>query len=89
MKRAVRHIALPAAAPIILVGLYFTPTTVIACATRGLLALAVALLSALAAFIAIGYGFRARRQSDPSSVWWILTAAVLTLPLALLLGPLG
>jgi RsiW-degrading membrane proteinase PrsW (M82 family) len=89
LKNVVRHIVLPLIAPAAIVGLYFTPTTVVACATRGLLALVVVLVSAVGAFVAIGFGFRAQRRSDPSSSWWIVTAAVLTLPLALLLGPLG
>jgi len=80
---------LPATAPAALVGLYFTPVAVIGCATRGLLALAVALVSAAGAFVAIGLGIRAQRSRDPTSAWWILSAAILTVPLALLLGPLG
>ena len=80
---------MPLVAPAGIVGLYFTPTTVIACATRGLLALVVVLASAVGAFVAIGLGFRAQRRSDPTSSWWIATAAILTTPLALLLGPLG
>jgi RsiW-degrading membrane proteinase PrsW (M82 family) len=89
LKNVVRHIVLPLVAPAAILGLYFTPTTVVACATRGLLALAVVLVSAIGAFVAIGFGFRAQRRSDPSSSWWIATAAILTTPLALLLGPLG
>ena len=89
MRDVVRHIVLPLAAPAAIIGLYFTPTTVIACATRGLLALVLVLVSAVGAFVAIGLGFRAQRRRDPSSSWWIATAAILTTPLALLLGPLG
>ena len=80
---------MPALAPITLIGLYFTPLTVIGCATRGLLALTVALASAVGAFVAIGFGIRAQRWGDPSSSWWIATAAILTVPLGLLIGPLG
>lgn len=72
-----------------MVGLYFTPLTVIGCATRGLLALTVVLLSAGGAFAAIGLSLGARRRNDASSDWWIATAAILTVPLALVLGPLG
>ena len=70
-------------------GLYFTPLSVIGCATRGLLALALVLLSAAGAFVAIGLSLRARRRNDASSDWWIATASILTVPLALVLGPLG
>lgn len=89
MTRVVRHVLLPAVAPAALVGLYFTPVSVFGCATRGLLALAVVLTSAAGAFVAIGLGFRAQRRRDPSSSWWLLSAVILTVPLGLLLGPLG
>ena len=89
MTRVLRHVVLPATAPAALVGLYFTPVAVIGCATRGLLALAVVLVSAAGAFAAIGLGIRAQRRRDPTSTWWMLSAAILTVPLALLLGPLG
>jgi hypothetical protein len=83
-----RHVALPALAPLAVIGLYFTPVLLFGCVNRGLLALAVVLVSAVAAFVAIGKGFRARAQGRPSA-WWIISAAILTLPLALILGPLG
>jgi dipeptide/tripeptide permease len=89
VDKAVRHVVLPAVAPAALVGLYFTPVSVFGCATRGLLALAVALVSAGGAFVAIGLGFRAQRRRDPMSLWWIVSAVILTVPLALLVGPLG
>ena len=88
LNRIVRHLVLPALAPAAIAALYFTPLSAIGCATRGLLALAVVLISAAGAFAAIGLGLRARRRNDPSSAWWIASAAILTAPLALVLGPL-
>ena len=85
----IRHLVLPAIAPVAVVGLYLTPVSALGCATRGLLALAVVFVSTVGAFIAIGLSLRAQRRSDPSSVWWIVSAAILTAPLALVLGPLG
>ena len=85
----VRHLLLPALAPLAIVGLYFTPVSLIGCANRGLLALLVAGASAIAAFINVALGVRGHARGDESSVWWILSALILTLPLALLLGPLG
>ena len=82
------HAALPALAPLALVGLYFTPLTVVSCQARGLLALAVTLIAALAAFVCIARAFRAGRGTRAGR-WWTLTALILTLPLVLLLGPLG
>ena len=88
-SRTVRHVLLPALAPLAIVGLYFTPVTLIGCANRGLLALLVAGLSTIAAFVTVGFAMRGRTRGDPSSSWWILSALILTLPLVLLLGPLG
>jgi hypothetical protein len=87
MDRLLRHVALPAIAPAALIGLYFTPVLWLGCLNRGLLAVAVALASAAGAFTAIGRAFRARACNEPAD-WWLLTALVLTLPLALLVGPL-
>jgi hypothetical protein len=84
-----RYVALPALAPAAIVGLYFTPLSVVDCVTRGLLALGVALLAAVAAFVSIGMSARSRRRGGGDTLWWLLSAAVLAVPLALLLGPLG
>src|SRR4029453_18260182 len=58
LSTILRHAALPAIAPAAIVGLYFTPVLLFGCVNRGLLALAVVLLSATAAFVTIGIGFR-------------------------------
>ncbi len=82
------HVALPALAPVALFGLWFTPVVLFGCVNRGLLALAIALGSAIGAFATLGIAFRLRARGE-SSGRWVLTAAILTLPLALLVGPLG
>jgi hypothetical protein len=84
-----RHILLPAIAPVAIVGLYFTPVSLIGCANRGWAAIAVVLASAIAAFITVGIAIRRGTRKDPEARWWILSTAILTLPLALLIGPLG
>lgn len=90
MSLVVRHVVLPSIAPISIVGLYFTPVLWFGCVNRGLIAVAVVLLSAAGAFITIGRGFRAQARNDRSEAqWWILSAVILTVPLALVLGPLG
>jgi hypothetical protein len=48
----------------------------------------VVLLSAAAAFATIAMGFRARARGRPSGRW-LVSALILTSPLALVLGPLG
>jgi len=52
------------------------------------LGLSDTLLSAVTAFATIAMGFRARAQGRPSARW-LCSAAILTLPLVLVLGPLG
>ena len=89
MRSVLRHVLLPAVAPAAIVILYFTPTTVIDCLTRGLLAVGVAGVAAAAAFAALGKGFLGARRGRPEAPLWMLSAAILVVPLVLLLGPLG
>ena len=84
----VRHVALPALAPAALIALYFPPVLLFGCVNRGLLAVVVALVSAIGAFVTVGIALRLRAQGKPSGLW-ILSTAILTSPLALLVGPLG
>ena len=88
MTVLLRHVALPSLAPAAVIGLYFTPVLLFGCINRGLLALAIVLISAVSAFATIGIGFRARAQGRPSGRW-LCSALILTLPLVLVLGPLG
>ncbi len=88
MHVVVRHVALPAAAPAALVALYFTPVTVFGCVNRGWIAIAVVFISAIAAFVTITLGFRAKSRGQ-SPFWWLITSLILTSSLALILGPLG
>ena len=89
MNRSIKHILLPAVPTILVVGLYFTPVSLFGCVNRGLMALAVVLVSAVAAFVTVGMAFRRRMKDDPASIWWIISTVILTLPLVLVLGPLG
>jgi uncharacterized membrane protein YhaH (DUF805 family) len=89
MNAFIKHIVFPAVAPVVVVGLYFTPVEVFGCANRGLMAMAVVLISALAAFVTAGIGIRARARNRDSSNWWILSTLILVMPLVLVLGPLG
>ena len=88
-SKTLRHVLLPSLAPLAIVGLYFTPVSLIGCANRGLLALLVVGLSTIAAFVTVAIAIRGRAQGDPASSWWILSTLILTLPLVLLLGPWG
>lgn len=83
------HLVCPAAAPAAVVALYLTPVAVFGCVNRGLMALAVVLLSTLVACVTLGIGLRLRSRQDPSTSWWLLTTLILLLPIALVVGPLG
>jgi hypothetical protein len=85
MSLLTRHVLLPALAPATTVALYFTPVLWFGCVNRGLLAIAVVLTSAAGAFAAIARGFRAKSRREPID-WWLLTALILTIPLALIIG---
>ncbi len=89
MRPLVRHVALPACAPAAVVGLYFTPVSVVGCLNRGLLALAVVLVSTAAALVTTAIGVRTRAVDPRSSSWWLVSTLILVLPLVLLVGPLG
>ena len=89
MNAVVKHIVLPAAAPIAIVGLYFTPVLVFGCVNRGLLAVAIVFVSAVAACVTTGKGVRARAQGLRTANWWLLSTLILVMPIALVLGPLG
>jgi hypothetical protein len=88
-EKALRHVMLPALATAAIVALYYTPLTAISCRDRGLLALAVLAISSVAAFVTVGVGTARQRRGDPGAGWWALSTAILIVPLALVLGPLG
>jgi choline-glycine betaine transporter len=89
MKVFVRHIAVPAVAPAAVIGLYFTPVLLFGCVNRGLMALAVVLISAIAACVTSGIAVRARAQGLSSAQWWLLSTLILLVPIVLVVGPLG
>ena len=89
MNCLAKHVVLPAFAPAAIVALYFTSVSALGCVYRGLLALAVALLSTLAACLTAAFGARARRHAPERMVWWMISTLILLLPVVLLFGPLG
>ena len=89
-QRLIRYLILPLIAPVTLICLYFTPKTVFGCANRGYLALAVVLLSMIAAVPTAMTGAAAKRRgANDEANWWLLTTLILVSPLVLLIGPLG
>jgi ABC-type amino acid transport system permease subunit len=89
MHVVVKHVALPALAPAAVVGLYFTPVLLFGCVNRGWMALVVVLVSAVAACVTAGVARHAKARHQPSSNWWMISTLILTLPIVLVLGPLG
>jgi uncharacterized membrane protein YhaH (DUF805 family) len=89
INRLVLHVALPGISTAAIVGLYFTPVDVFGCAGRGLIAVAIVLLSLLAAFGTVALALKKRMKGEPGSGWWILSTLILMVPALLVLGPLG
>lgn len=89
MHIVVKHVVLPALAPAAVVGLYFTPVLLFGCVNRGWMALAVVLVSAVAACVTVGIALHTKTRGHPTSNWWMISTLILTLPIVLVLGPLG
>jgi hypothetical protein len=86
VKKFVAHVALPSLAPLALVALILTPKATFGCANRGWMALAVVLVSAMAAAAAAVKAREARRRHPADHPWWTLSMLVLMLPATLLFG---
>ena len=80
MSLPFRHIVLPSIAPILFFIVAATPVELLGCRTRGLLAIAIALTSALAGLGAATAAVTRRIRGDAQSVWWIATALILSIP---------
>ena len=89
MTKIKKHIGIPALTPLAVIGLYFTPVSLLGCANRGLMAVAVVLISLLAGIGAAVWALRLRARDNTESHWWIASAAILAVPAVLVLGPLG
>ena len=89
VTRAVKHAVIPAIAPALIVGLYWTPVSLVGCLNRGIAAFAIVIASLVVALVAAVRALRASRRHDPDSLWWILSAVILAVPAILVLGPLG
>jgi hypothetical protein len=85
MTRTVRHIILPALAPATFFWVAFTPVEVLGCFNRGLMALAVAMVSVIGGLIFAVKGSLGRRRGDPNAHWCVLSALILAIPPAALL----
>jgi hypothetical protein len=80
MKRIAYHVTLPAIMPILFFIVASTPVEVLGCAVRGLIALLIALISGLAALVAVIIGLKGRVRHDNNSSRWLISGLILVVP---------
>jgi len=85
VSRVIPHLALPGVLPLVFFAIAATPVEVLGCRNRGLAALAVALVSGLAAVAAAVCGLRGRVRGDEGAGWWVASSLELAIPVAALL----
>ncbi len=79
-RRILRHVIIPAFLVTLFLLIVSTPVEVIGCRNRGLIAVTIALVSALAALGAVIKGLMGRIRGDSTSTWWITSAVILMMP---------
>lgn len=89
MSSLTRHVVIPLLAPLSVVVLYLTPVSVIGCAPRGLLALAIVFTSLGCGVLCGVQGLRSQVRRAGGSGRWIASMCILAVPALLVLGPLG
>jgi len=62
-----------------------TPVEVLGCFLRGLIAMLIALISGLAALVAVTIGAKGRVRHDKNSIWWVLSTLILVIPVIALI----
>lgn len=80
MQRIKKHIIIPGLLSAAFFAVAFSPVAVFGCRLRGILALSISLVSGLAGIGTAATGLKKRIQRDPDSLWWMLTTALLTIP---------
>ena len=85
MRRVIFHVVNPALLPALFFAIALAPVHVLGCRTRGLLALLVASASLIMALTATIVASRRRSRGDADTVWWILSALIMTIPVIALL----
>jgi hypothetical protein len=84
MKRIVYHLIVPTIMPVLFFVVALTPVEVLGCFLRGLIAMLIALISGLAAFvtviIAAKGGAKGRVRNDKNSIWWVMSTLILVIP---------
>ncbi len=77
MKRVIFHTILPGLLPSLFFTIALTPVHVLGCRTRGLMAVLVASVSAVAALASTVVATRKRRRGDADVTWWIVSSLIL------------
>ena len=81
MRPAKNHVYIPLLIAAIFFALAFTPVSVLGCRTRGLLALVISLSSGLAGIGTGVIGLKKRFRGEADATWWMVSTAILTIPL--------
>ena len=66
--------------PVLFFAVALTPVEVLGCFLRGLIAMLIALISGLAALVAVIVGTKRRVRHDKNSIWWVLSTLILVIP---------
>lgn len=85
MTRKAYHAVIPAVMPAVFFLIVATPVETLGCFTRGLLAFVVALASGLAGLGTAIMGVRGQSRGDANAAWWVISTAILTIPVVALL----
>ena len=80
MKRIVYYILLPAILPLLFFAVAYSPVEVFGCRGRGLIALAITLVSGCAAIAAAILSIKKKKENPENSRWWLLSSIILAIP---------
>lgn len=80
MKRIIYHAILPAILPLLFFTVASTSVQVFGCRGRGLIALAITLISGIGAVVTIVLSIKAQKENPEKAKWWIVSTIMLTLP---------
>lgn len=80
MNRALHHTIIPAAIPAIFFAVANTPIDWFGCRNRGLIAVTIALVGALAALAAMAMGLKKTFARKSDANLWVLSSLILLIP---------
>ena len=80
MKRIIYHVIIPSLMPVLFFIVASMPIEMLGCFVRGIIALLIALISGLAALVAVIIGAKGRVRHDKNSIWWVMSTLILVIP---------